>query len=290
MQSGTNCKALRMCVSLNNIYGLSCLQCTSQNKTRVSLSQKQVFNYKVKIINQKKKSMYTMKPLLKNSQFSTLTDLRECVKEEAGQFRGALGYVEPGHGTKGKLRQLNDDEDLAEMYVVHNRKRDVLLWCYGDVGEGSSASSESRKRPPTDTPTPASKQECIAKTISNVETIIEKLKEKHGENGYPVEQFNCWAHMINSGKWSSYDAPPDLPFFKKPKDKEKPIEKESDMPEKSSCSTAASVANSPTKRLNLRMQCIDQLSKWHVLLESGAINKSQYEELKGTILEDIKHM
>ena len=136
----------------------------------------------------------------------TLIDLRKCVKEEVGLFKGALGYIEPGHGAKGKTRQLNDDEDLAEMYVLHKQKRDVLLWCYGDVdeaGPGSSASTESRKRS-IEPPTPTSKRECIAKTISNVETIIEKLKEKHGENSYPVEQFNCWAHMINSGKWSSY--------------------------------------------------------------------------------------
>ena len=169
----------------------------------------------------------------------------------------------------------------------------MLLWCYGDVdeaGPGSSASTESRKRS-IDSPTPTSKRECIAKTISNVETIIEKLKEKHGENSYPVEQFNCWAHMINSGKWSSYDAPPELPFFKKSKDKEKPKEKEQKGPsDASSSGTSVSVASSPTKCLNLRMQCIDQLSKWHVLLESGAISQSQYEDLKGTILDDIKQM
>ena len=38
------------------------------------------------------------------------------------------------------------------------------------------------------------------------------------------------------------------------------------------------------------MQCIDQLSKRHVLLESGAITEAQYDDLKATILEDIKHM
>jgi len=38
------------------------------------------------------------------------------------------------------------------------------------------------------------------------------------------------------------------------------------------------------------MQCIDQLSKWHVLLESEAITEAQYNELKATILDDIKHM
>ena len=35
---------------------------------------------------------------------------------------------------------LSTDEDLSEMYILHKRKRDVLLWCYGDVGEQSTAS------------------------------------------------------------------------------------------------------------------------------------------------------
>ena len=98
--------------------------------------------------------------------------------------------------------------------------------------------------------------------------------------------------MINSGKYSSYDTPPDLPFFKKPPKKGKETEQtsHSNVNEENGSSKSASVAASPTKRLNLRMQCIDQLSKWHVLLESGAITEAQYDDLKATILEDIKHM
>ena len=60
-----------------------------------------------------------------------------------------IGYIEPGHGQKGKLRTLCTDDDLSEMYVLHKRKREVLLWCYGDVGEPSqSQSSTPRKRAP----------------------------------------------------------------------------------------------------------------------------------------------
>ena len=180
------------------------------------------------------------------------------------------------------MRQLNDDEDLSEMFVLHRRRHDVLLWIYGDT-EGSSSDELSQpcKRPRTDPPAPTSKRESIAKTKSNVETIIRKLKEKHGENGYPVEQFNCWAHMINTGKCKSYDVPPDFPFFKKLK---RGIEKEKgkdhgDTVDKSSSGASTSVG-SPTKRLSLRTQCIDQLSKWHVLLEAGAISQAQYDELK----------
>ena len=158
-----------------------------------------------------------LKHTFPNTFHTTRARVSRNLKEEIGKLRGALGYFEPGHGSKGKLRQLYGDEDLADMYTLH-KWGDILLWCYDCTCEGSSP--ESRKRP-ADTPaaaTTSSKRECIATTINNVETIVAKLKEKHG---YPTEQFNCWAHMINSGKCSSYDTPPDLPFFKKPPKKEK---------------------------------------------------------------------
>ena len=49
-----------------------------------------------------------------------------------------------------------------------------------------------------------------------------------------------------------------------------------------------SSSGSPTKRVGLRAQCIDQLSKWHPLLVAGGIDQAQYDELKDTILGDIK--
>lgn len=81
--------------------------------------------------------------------------------------------------------------------------------------------------------------------------------------------------MLNIGKHNSYEEPPDLPFFKKPKVKPK-----------DSTSPGPS-ANTRSKLVGLRTQCIDQLSKWHTLLNSGAIDQAQYNE---TILCDIKDM
>ena len=256
----------------------------------MSLSQKQKINYNVKIINPKKKSIHTTKSLPQSDRFDTLSDLRRYVKEKLGQLQGTLGYIEPGHGAKGKMRELHDDEDVAEMYVLYKRKSDVLLWLYGSVDvEESDDATLTRKRPRTDMPLPTStKRDSIAKTLSTVEDIVIKLKERHGESGLSVEQFNCWAHMINSGKCSSYEEPPNFPFFKKTKGK---MVQEGDAPAENSCPTPL-VTNSasPMKRLNMRTQCIEQLSKWHVLLESGAITQVQYEELKSSIIDDMKKM
>ena len=39
-----------------------------------------------------------------------------------------LGYLEPGHGTKGKKQWLNTDEDIQVMYENHAGKRSIQLW------------------------------------------------------------------------------------------------------------------------------------------------------------------
>ena len=40
------------------------------------------------------------------------------------------------------------------------------------------------------------------------------------------------------------------------------------------------VVMSPTKRLSLRSQCIEQLEKRHRLIKGGAISKEQYDKLQ----------
>ena len=240
-----------------------------------------MFSYNVKVINSCKKSVFSLKPLVQKTKFYVLSDLKTCVRDEIGEMKDDLvGYIEPGHGQKGKMRELSTDEDLSEMYILHKCKRDVLLWCYGDVDEQSTA-SRKRTQAAGDSAS-SSKRQAIAKSISEVEEIIKKLKEKHGD-AFSVEKLNCWAHMLNVGRHSSYDEPPDFPFFKRPKN-----DKHSGASVSGTSSAVSTAADSPTKRVGLRAQCIDQLSKWHALLIAGGIDQQQYDELKDTILGDIK--
>ena len=111
---------------------------------------------------------------------------------------------------------------------------------------------------------------------------MKKQQEKH-EKDYSVEKYNCWAHMIHVGKHTSYDMPPDLPYFRGTK---KPRTQESDS-SSSSQPSPPTVITFPSKRVNLRGECIDQLDKWHSLLEKGAISQSQYDEMQKAIMKDI---
>ena len=81
-------------------------------------------------------------------------------------------------------------------------------------------------------------------------------------------------------KHSSYDEPPDKPFFRNSK---------SVKGKTNTSSSGSSDGMSPAKRINLRTECINQLDKWHMLLEKGAITSDQYQQLQDTILGDIKN-
>ena len=56
----------------------------------------------------------------------------------------------------------------------------------------------------------------------------------------------------------------------------------------SSDDVSAKSVMSPTKRVSLRTQCIEQLDKWHRLMESGAISQQQYDELQSKLFDDLK--
>ena len=106
--------------------------------------------------------------------------------------------------------------------------------------------------------------------MSDVDDIVTKLKEKHGEKYSPV-QLNCWAHMIHTHKHESLEVPPNKSFFGK---RNPGLEKSGGV--------------SLGKRISLCSECINQLDKWHQLKERGVISREEYEELQKTILVDIK--
>ena len=41
-----------------------------------------------------------------------------------------FGYVEPGHGWKGKQVWLNTNDDLRELYSLCGKLKNLLIWCY----------------------------------------------------------------------------------------------------------------------------------------------------------------
>ncbi len=44
-----------------------------------------------------------------------------------------IGYIEPGHGLKGRKQWINTDDDVDVMYSKHAGKTAILLWAYSLV-------------------------------------------------------------------------------------------------------------------------------------------------------------
>ena len=205
-----------------------------------------------------------------SEEFHSVDDLRRCVCEVCKEkvVMDTFGFIEPGHGAKGKQRWLTSHEDLKEMYVIHQGKKEILLWCYAaDQGQKRSQSSDEPEAKRT-------RYDKQTDKMSEVQEIEEKLRQKYPNGPYSEEQLRSWAHLIQMCKHSSYDVPPNKPFWKT---RSKQI------------SSGTEIAISPGKRVNLRGQCVQQLLQLHELLEKGGISKEQYEDMKGTIMNEVKH-
>ena len=147
-----------------------------------------------------------------------------------GGYDTQFGYIIPGHGIKGKQEKIDTDEELVAMYEKHQKRKRILLWlkCKPRSKKRTSSYSDSAE-------TPQSKRHTsLLNMMGEVDTIVSKLKERHGEKYTPV-QLNCWAHMIHTHKHETLDTPPSKSFFAK--------------------KTGDVVGVSPGKRISLRSEC-----------------------------------
>ena len=96
-----------------------------------------------------------------------------------------------------------------------------------------------------------------SKKISEVQEMVTKLRSKHGIMFTP-EQYHAWAQLIQMGKQTTYDEPPQYTFFK-------------GVPKKSTSATLGSGAvsqatiNSPGKCVHLQSYLLS-LKNWKVSL------------------------
>ena len=182
-------------------------------------------------------------------------DFQHYILNDDFQF----GFIAPGHVSRGRQVSLKTNSDLEKMYDEHKKRREVVLWL--------KVVKEQRKRPLSNsaviniefkTKRPnveqgssrGSNYQGHLKHFSDIQCIVEKLEKMHAGD-YSPEQLRAWAHMIDMKKHSSYDTPPHKPFFKR------------------AVSGTKELCMSPGKRIKYRSECIDQLDKWHALLEKG---------------------
>ena len=217
------------------------------------------------------------------SKFVSIRDVKDTIakflKRDVVQ---EVGYISPDHGAKGRHNSLLKDSDLVAMYEEYEGRRGVngvLLWFYAADDETVAPRIPRKRSKSPDKNDDAPPSKC-GKNLKQIEEIVDKLKQKHAKR-YTIEQYNCWAHTLDMGKHDSCDQPPDLPFFvgrKKPTTSHSVVPNESDHPQ------------SPGKRIRYRSECMDQLNKWHTLMEKQIITQEQYQGFIGTILQDIENL
>lgn len=91
-------------------------------------------SYSVKLTNPGRKSEFQIEKWRTNVKFKTPTHLESKLKEHFSELNECkhfcMGYIEPGHGWKGKQRWITDGEDLLDMYRVYESRKEILLWCF----------------------------------------------------------------------------------------------------------------------------------------------------------------
>ena len=149
----------------------------TDNSVTISVSPsntQETRTYSVKIMNQGKKSKYTIQKFSLNYQFT-------------------------------KVPEMN------LMYRSYKKCSVILLWCIhphnGADTERKQGRGESTDASRLVKPTCA----CCLK-IKDVEDLLTQLREKLGQK-YTTEQLICWANMFHMEKHKSLDFPPNLPFF-----------------------------------------------------------------------------
>ena len=88
------------------------------------------YRYSVKVINPNRKSSFAVQKLQATRTFTSVAEIREELSAFLKSDIKEVGYIETGHGAKGKLHYLQITEDLEETYGCYIGKHvDILLWC-----------------------------------------------------------------------------------------------------------------------------------------------------------------
>lgn len=85
---------------------------------------------------------------------SSLKHLADALEEDTLD----VGYIEPGHGMKGKQVWLVEDSDVAEMYSRFKTKQDITLWCFVRKGDDTSSKSSCKREISTHNSAPLTKR------------------------------------------------------------------------------------------------------------------------------------
>ena len=250
----------------------------------------EVVKYSLKMMNSTKKSEYTIQKFTSHKFFSVAA-LKKFLHDK---FSAALptamdvevGFILPGHGLRGKQEWLCEDSDLCQMYLLYSGKKEIMLWCFPKNKKANDELSKHGKALLKKS-TRVSPYDSQRNKMSEVQSIRKVLQEKHNTK-YSPEQLHTWANLIQMKKHSSFDDPPNYPFFRGYTKRVAQQDVSTTPVKQGNAVVRVSPGVSPGKRLSMRSELIDQLGKCVSLLEKGALSQEEYDELQKNIKTDIK--
>ena len=153
-----------------------------------------------------------------------------------------FGFIEPGHGLKGKKEWISGDDDMFEMVEMHKEKKEIMLWCYSTSESSSKSFCSSSQN--------SSRYDDHVKKVLEVDKLYTELQEKH-KGKYSPEQLRTRAHLIQIANTAARIARQTSPSSNKPK--------RSDSPPPTPTSKIVTPVDSfsPGKRVSLRTECIE---------------------------------
>ena len=159
-------------------------------------SEYEEYSYSVKVINPNDKGGYQVEQL--QTKHPKLTTVKQIRSELTDQLKGFVdgascefGYLFPGHGLKGKQRVIENDEDVVAMYADYKGKRISTLWIKCSWKQHSSQRKRSHSPSASGQP-PTSKRSNYDSHLTEVEMIMDKLKEKCEDKYTPLRAVKDW--------------------------------------------------------------------------------------------------
>jgi hypothetical protein len=136
-----------------------------------------------------------------HGKFNSQQDVKDELSIELGSLVEDVGY-----------NAITSDHDAYEKHC--SKRCEIRLWCLSAAPENSTLENESRRKRSHENVEALPTAKRIS-SLRNVEEIVDRLSEKHGAN-FPAMKFNAWVHLINNmWKHSSYNEPPNLPYYGK---------------------------------------------------------------------------
>ena len=113
--------------------------------------QSREFNYTLKLINLMCKTDFQTIELGKGKKLKSLSSLQQFISKKLStnpKFQTPdlktvqMGYLETGHGLKGRKFWIHVDSDVKMTYEKFEKKKSIILWCY------TKADTQATKKKP----------------------------------------------------------------------------------------------------------------------------------------------